>query len=350
MKIKLIAIDLAKRSFQICALGADGDPLFNRKLSREKFVAWLKDLEPAVIAMEACATAHYWGRRLQAGGHQVRLIPAQHVKAFVRVHKSDRDDALAIAEAAQRPGIHFVPVKTVGQQDLQLLGRQHVAKTQERTALINQARGHAAEYGVLMPKSRREFMRALPDALADADNELSPVARQGLADLYRDVCELDRRIDEIALQLVAQAEQHPAYLRLLTVPGYGPVVASAFLAAVGSGRQFRRGRDVAAWLGLIPRRHGTGGTVTLQRITKNGDRDLRVSLIHGARAVLRWADHHDHAQSQWLLGLQKRRGTHRTIVAFANKMARIGWAIVTGEAAYNRSRAFRSQTPRLATA
>ena len=350
MKAKLVAIDLAMRSSQVCVLGPDGKVLLNRKLTRERFGLWLKDLEPTRVAMEACATAHYWGQRLQAMGHEVRLVPAQHVKAFVRVHKSDRDDALAIAEAAQRPGIHFVPVKTVAQQDLQLLGRIRNAKTAERTALINQARGHAAEYGVVMPKSRAAFMTALPEVLADAGNGLSPMARQALADLYDDIRAVDTRIEALLCQLVGLAEQQPAFERLLTVPGFGPVVAAAFLAALGSGRQFRRGRDVAAWLGLIPRRHGTGGSITLQRITKNGDRDLRVALIHGARAVLRWVDRHEHARSQWLLGLQQRRGKHRIIVAFANKMARIGWAIVTGEGAYERSRAFRPQPPRQAAA
>jgi transposase len=201
-----------------------------------------------------------------------------------------------------------------------------------------------------MPKSRAEFMTALPEVLADAGNGLSPTARQALADLYDDIRAVDARIDALLRQLVALAEQQPAFERLLTVPGFGPIVAAAFLAALGSGRQFRRGRDVAAWLGLIPRRHGTGGSITLQRITKNGDRDLRVALIHGARAVLRWVDRHEHARSQWLLGLRQRRGKHRTIVAFANKMARIGWAIVTGEGAYERSRAFRPQPPRQAAA
>jgi transposase len=350
MKVKLVAIDLAKRVFQVCAIGIDGKLLFNRKLSREKFILWLKDLLPTIVAMEACGTAHYWGRRLQAMGHQVRLVPPQHVKAFVRVHKSDRDDALAIAEAAQRPNLHFVPVKTIGQQDLQLLGRIRSALIARRTAVINQLRGFAAEYGIVIAKSRQHLMRDLPDVLADADNGLSFIARQALSELRDDLLAIDARIDQVTAQLVGLAEQEPAFERLLSVPGFGPIVGAAFVAAVGSGKQFRRGRDVAAWLGLIPRRDGTGGKVTLKRITKSGDRDLRLALIHGARAVLRWADRHEHVQSQWLLGLKERRGANKTIVAFANKMARIGWAVTTGEGGYRRERAFKAQPPRNTTA
>lgn len=350
MKIKLVAIDLAKRVFQVCAIDMDGKLVFNRKFSREKFIAWLKDLQPTIVAMEACGTAHYWGRRLLAMGHQVRLVPAQHVKAFVRIHKSDRDDALAIAEAAQRPNIHFVPVKTLGQQDLQLLGRIRSALIAQRTAVINQVRGFAAEYGIVIAKTRQHLMRDLPDALADAENGLSFVARQALSELHTDLCAIDTRIDQVTAQLVGLAQQDPAFVRLLTVPGFGPIVSAAFIAAVGSGKQFRRGRDVAAWLGLIPRRDGTGGKVSLHRITKSGDRDLRVALIHGARAVLRWADRHEHVQSQWLLGLKDRRGVHKTIVAFANKMARIAWAVITGDAGYERTRAFKAQPPRTTSA
>ena len=346
MKIKLVAIDLAKRVFQACVIGADGKVLSNRKLTREKFTLWLKDLEPTLVVMEACGTAHHWGRRLLAMGHDARLIPAQHVKAFVRVHKSDRNDALAIAEAAQRPGIHFVPIKTIGQQDLQSLGRVRSAMVGRRTAVINQMRGIASEYGVNFPKSRQRLMVALPAALEDADNGLSPIARQLLQQLRDDLRTIDVRIDEVFDQLIGLAKQEPAYARLLSVPGFGPIVTAAFIAAVGSGKQFRRGRDAAAWLGLVPRQYGTGGKVTLHRITKSGDRDLRVGLIHGARAVMRWAQRHDHAQSQWLLALQDRRGVQKTVVAFANKMARIGWSVLTSDKNYDCNLAFKPQTKR----
>lgn len=346
MKVSLVGIDLAKRVFQVCAIGPQGKVLFNRKLTRAKFPLWLKDLEPTTIAMEACGTSHHWGRYLKAAGHDVRQVPAQHVKAFVRVHKSDRNDALAIVEASQRPNIHFVPVKTIGQQDLQSICRMRSAMVARRTQIINQIRGFAAEYGVIFPKNRRQLMIALPSALEDADSGLSPIARTLLAQLRDDLLAVEVRIEQIVDQMVALAANEPAWDRLLGIPGFGKVVAATFIAAVGSGKQFRRGRDVSAWLGLVPRQHGTGGTVTLHRITKSGDRDLRVALVHGARAVTRWAQRHDHAQSRWLLGMQDRRGTHRTIVAFASKMARVAWAVLTSEKDYDLDLAFKPQPTR----
>ncbi len=341
MKVKLVAIDLAKRVFQVCVLAVSGAILSNKKLTRAKFVEWLKDLEPTMVAMEACASAHFWGRKLEAAGHTVRLVPAQHVKAFCRVHKTDSADALAIAEAAQRPGIHFVPVKTVGQQDLQMLGRVRSQLVAQRTEVICQLRGLAGEYGVIFPSSRPLLMAAIPEALEDADNDLTAVARAALCDLLEDIRALDRRITAVMARIAELARLEPAYERLLSVPGFGVVVAPAFIAAVGDGKQFRRGRDVSAWLGLVPRQQGTGGVTKLQRITKNGDRELRTLLIHGARAVLRWAHKRDNASSQWALGIKTRRGIHRAVVAYANKIARIGWAVLRGEIDFDVNKAFR---------
>ncbi len=346
MKINLVAVDLAKTVFQVCGLNNAGKVVLSKKFSRTKFVEWLKDLEPTTVAMEACGTGHHWGRVLQAKGHTVRLIPAQHVKAFCRVHKTDRGDALAIAEAARRPNIHYVPVKTLGQQDLQMLGRVRSQLVAQRTQLICQIRGLAAEYGVVFETSRPKLMEGLPLALEDGTNLLTPAARRALDDLYEDVKALDKRLASLMLDLTELVQQEPAYARLLSIPGFGPVLVPAFIAAVGSGKQFRRGRDVSAWLGLIPKQHGTGGKVTLHRITKNGDRDLRTLLIHGARAVLRWAHRHDDAKSRWLLELKARRGAPRAIVAYANKLARIGWAIIQGEGDFDLAKAFKPRTPR----
>lgn len=306
MQIKVIGIDLAKSVFQVCALAASGSVLFNRKLTRAKFVEWLATLAPSTIAMEACATGHYWGRKLQAAGHTVLLVPAQHVKAFCRVHKTDHADALAIAEAALRPKLHCVPVKTVEQQDLQLLGRVRNQLVAQRTAVINQVRGLAGEYGVIFPSSRSALMAHLPLAIEDASNEFTHTARFALLDLLEDIHALDQRLKAVAAQVAALAEQRPGYARLLTIPGYGPVVAATFVAALGDGRQFQRGRDVSAWLGIVPKQHGTGGKVQLMRISKNGDRELRTLLIHGARAVLNWAHKRNDALSRWLLEARTR--------------------------------------------
>ncbi len=341
MKAKLVGIDLAKSVFQVCVISLSGSVLFNKKFTRAKFLEWLKDLEPTTVAMEACATGHFWGRKLQAAGHTVRLIPAQHVKAFCRVHKNDSGDALAITEAVQRPKMHFVPVKTLGQQDLQLLGRVRSKIVSQRTELISQVRGLASEYGVTFPTSRAALMAGLPLALEDADNGLTQLARFALLNVLEDIRALDSRLAALALQTAALAKQEPAYARLLTVPGFGPVVAPTFIAAVGDGKQFEHGRDVSAWLGMVPKQHGTGGKVQLMRISKNGDRDLRTLLIHGARAVLRWVDRRDDAMSRWLVSLRARRGEARTIVALANKLARIGWAVLRGDQDFDVNKAFR---------
>jgi transposase len=341
MKAKLVGIDLAKSVFQVCVIALGGSVLFNRKFTRAKFIEWLKDLEPTTIAMEACGTAHFWARKLQADGHTVQLIPAQHVKAFCRVHKSDSGDALAITEAAGRPKMHCVAVKSLHQQDLQMLNRVRSKAVAQRTELVSQARGLASEYGVTIPTSRAAFMRHLPLALEDAENGLTHLARFALLNVLEDIRALDERLEALAHQTAALATQNPAYERLLTVPGFGPVVAPTFLAAVGDGKQFQRGRDVSAWLGIVPKQHGTGGKVQMMRISKNGDRELRTLLIHGARAVLRWADRRNDAMSRWLLDLKARRGQARTIVALANKLARIGWAVLRGEKDFDINKAFR---------
>lgn len=341
MNIKLVAIDLAKRSFQLCGISTVGKVLFNHKLSRAQLLKRLTDLPPTKVAMEACGTAHDWGRKLEAMGHTVVLIPPQHVKAFRRVHKSDAHDALAIAEAAQRPALHPVPVKSLAQQDLQILGRAREQLISQRTAVVNQLRGMAGEYGVEFPPSLYALRLAAPAIVADDQTPLTVVAREVLHGLLDQLRELDARVARLTQSLAALAKTHPAYSRLLTIPGFGPIVSAAFLASVGNGQQFKSGRHLAAWLGLVPRQHGTGGHVQLHGITKNGDRSLRTLLIHGARAVARWAAKHTHAQSRWLLQLQARRGKNRTVVALANKLARVAWAVLRTDTDFIRERAFK---------
>lgn len=343
MKRNLVAIDLAKRCFQVCSFNASGHVVGNHKLTRGKLVQRLAQLPPSIIAMEACASAHYWGRKLLALGHDVRLIPPQHAKAFRRVHKSDRHDAVSIGEAAMRSTIDFVPVKSIEQQDLQMLGRVRESLVAQRTAVINQIRGLAREYGVDFPLSRRALLAALPDALADAENGLSMIARQMLAELRDRVRTLEHHEAAVLEQIDSLAKQHPAYTRLRSIPGIGRVIGAALLASLGSGRQFKSGRHCAAWLGLVPRQNGTGGTVHLGGITKNGDRSLRTMMVHGARAVVRMADRHSHAQSRWVLDLVARRGKNKATVALANKLTRIVWAVLTSESEFDMRKAFRAQ-------
>lgn len=345
-KIKLVGIDLAKRCYQVCAIDERGKVIYNRKYTAKKFGEAIQQLEPTIIAMEACAASHYWGRRLSAMGHMVRLVPPQHAKAFRRVHKSDEHDALSIAEAMQRPNIHFVPVKTLTQQDLQMLGGLREQCVAQRTALINQARGYAREYGVNVPLGRLAFMRELPSVIESADNDLTPLARESLADLYTDINHVSTRIDELQRRMTALAQDDPAHERLQTIPGVGPVLAPILLAKLGHAQQFDSGRDCAAWVGLVPRQISTGGKTQLGSISKNGDRMLRTLLIHGARAVTRWADKHDHPQSRWIKQLIARVGKNKAVVALANKMIRIIWAVLTYGTTFDMRKAYRPQLAR----
>jgi transposase len=306
----------------------------------------MQQLEPTVVAIEACATSHYWGRRLQSMGHEVRLVPPQHAKAFRRVHKSDEHDALSIAEAAQRPNIHFVPIKTLTQQDLQLLGGLRERCVSQRTAFINQARGHAREYGVCLPTGRAAFMRELPLSVECADNDLTPLAREALVEIYAEIRHLDTRIETLQQRMTALAQQDPAHERLQTIPGVGPVLAPTILAKLGHAHQFESGRQCAAWVGLVPKQTGTGGTTQLGSISKHGDRSLRTLLIHGARTVIRWSDRHDHAQSRWIKQLVERVGKNKAAVALANKMMRMIWAVLRQDSTFDMRKAYRPQLAR----
>jgi transposase len=343
-KIKLVAIDLAKRCYQVGAIDESGKLIYNRKLSPAKFALAMQQLEPTIVAMEACAAAHYWGRRLIALGHEVRLVPPQHAKAFRRIHKSDAHDTLSIAEAAQRPNIHFVPVKSIAQQDLQSLGRIRERLVAQRTAIINQARGLAREYGLSIAKSRQALLERLPDALGDASNELSPIVREALAELLHEIRQIGQRLASVMQRITALASEDPAYERLRTIPGIGPTIAPALIASLGRAQQFANARSCAAWAGLVPKQNGTGGQVQLGGITKNGNCSLRVMLIHGARTVVQWAGKHDHAQSRWIKALVARRGKNKAVVALANKLMRIVWVVLTQQVDYDMRKAFRAQS------
>lgn len=340
MKFSLIGIDLAKNVFQVCALDKADKVALNRSMSRQKLSIFLAQAEATTVVMEACCSSHYWGRVAQEHGHQVKLIPAQHVKPFLKGNKTDAADALAICEASRRPNIHFVPVKTPGQQDLQLLSKHRSRLISQRTAASNQLRAFAAEYGVIFSKGFRKLISEVPEVLEADHPLLTPVAREVISELYHEIFSLQKRITSLQDRLADLASEQEAYARLIEVPGFGRVVAAAYLGALGDGKQFNNGRQSAAWLGLVPRQHGTGGRVQLMGITKRGDRELRAMLIHGARAVMRWADRRDDALGHWLCQLRARRGPQKAIVALANKMARIAWAVVANGERFDMDRAF----------
>jgi transposase len=306
-------------------------------LKRVQVMAYFANLPPCLIGMEACASAHFWARQFEAVGHEVRLIPPQHVKAYVRGNKNDYNDARAIAEAARRPDIRFVAVKTVEQQDTQALHRLREARVAERTGLCNQIRGLLAEYGIVLPTGVSVLRKRLPELLEDGENGLSDLFRPLLADCYQQLQEIDKHIDFYTQALKRHAQHNEAIRRLQTIPGYGPIVASVYHAVVGNGQGFRKGRDVSASLGLVPKQHSTGGKTVLLGISKRGDRYLRSLLVHGARAVVRQAANKDDALSRWINKLKATRGFNKTAVALANKMARIGWVILRHETVYRTS-------------
>jgi transposase len=331
MALELLAIDLGKRSFHVYGIDTDGVVL-SRKVSRAKLADVVGSLRPATIAMEACASAHHWARCWLAAGFDVRLINPRFVKPFVKGSKNDAVDAEAIFEAAMRPTMRFVPVKSSDQQDLQSLHRARDRLICQRTALINHTRGLLAEYGIVLPQGPWRFTAQAPAAVAEAD--LSDLARVIFKELLDQLAELDRRIDKFDALTVTLCRSNDACRRLSKLPGVGPVVATAIVAAVDQGRQFRSGREMAAWIGLVPRQYTTGGKPRLGGIGRRANHYLRRQLIHGARAVVSRLPKREDRRSIWLKALLARRGFNRTIVALANKTARIAWALLSRNEAY----------------
>lgn len=328
MNITLVAIDLAKNVFQLHGVDSRGRPVLRKQVSRSKLAAVIANIPPCRVVMEACGGSHYWARRFQAMGHEVQLIAAQYVKPFVKSQKNDRTDAEAIAEAASRPTMRYVPIKRVEQQDIQSLHRIRSLVMKDRIAQINQIRGLLAEYGIVIPQSSGQVRRTLPSILEDAENELTVLSRQLMAELYERLVALDARIEEYDRQIQRIHRRSPRSVKLEKVRGVGPLIATAVLASVSDANEFKNGRQFAAWLGLVPRQHSSGGKPRLLGITKRGDKYLRMLLVHGARAVVSQAIHRDDAFSRWINTLRERRGMNVTVVAVANKTARIIWAML----------------------
>lgn len=325
-EITLVGIDLAKSVFQLHGVDGQGVCRLRRQVRRGQLQRIVAALPRCTIAMEACGGAHAWGRRFGALGHEVCLIAPQYVKPFVKGNKTDRNDAEAICEAARRPGMRFVALKTVDQQQVLALHRLRSGAVKARTAMANQLRGLLAEFGVVIPQGVHRLRRALPEVLADTGNEVPPLLREELAVQRERFVALDaevRRLSERIERLAAADDRCQALMRHR---GVGPLIASAFVAEVADPRIFRNGRQVAAWLGLVPRQHSSGGQAMLLGISKRGDAYLRTLLIHGARAALRTAARRSDPVSRWALDVQARRGTHKATVALANKLARQLWA------------------------
>lgn len=334
MNITRVGLDLAKRVIQVHAVDAHERVVKRKAFQREALLAFLSHLPPCEIGMEACAGAHDWGRRLSALGHTVRLMPPHLVKPYVQGQKNDRNDAAAICEAMTRPTMSFVPIKTVAQQEQQALVRIRADRVAGRTALINQLRGLLAEFGIVLEQGAATVRRAIPWVLEDADNGLSGAFRVLLAELYDEVVALDRRIAALDAALERVVADQPALQRLCTIPGVGPLTAVALAASIGDARQFKSGRQMAAFFGLTPRQHSSGGKTRLSGIHKHGDSYLRGLLVHGGRSVVNRAKRKDDARSRWLTALGARRHRNVAIVAQANKNVRIAWAVLAREESY----------------
>jgi len=324
--VSLVGIDLAKHVFHVHGIDATGRAVIQKQLRRPQLLRWIAQLPATTIAMEACSGAHFWGRQFMQLGHQVRLISAQYVKAFARGQKNDRNDAEAICEAASRPTMRIVAVKSADQQQILALHRVRDLLVKQRTASVNQLRGLLAEFGVIAPQGRRAIMTALPDILEDASNGIPPMMRELAAEQRQRLLELDVQVSEASRRIEQLARTNELIHGLTKLRGVGPLVATAFVADVGDPHAFRNGRQVGAWLGLVPRQHSSGGKTRLSHITRRGDPYLRSLLVHGARAVVRTAARHDDPMSKWIRELEARRGRNRTVVAVANKLARHLWA------------------------
>jgi len=336
MKLIRVGIDLAKNVFQVHGVDRSEKHVWRRRLRREEWIDVLRErTEPGCeIGMEACGGAHHWARELQKLGYRVKLIAPQFVKPYVKSNKHDAADAEAICEAMARPGMRFVPVKTVEQQDLQAIHRVRASLIEQRTAKANQIRGLVAEYGLVAPRELLHLRRALPRWLEDEANGLTVRFRWLLRGLQEELLTLDERIGELDREIEEIARTEPDAKRLMQLRGVGPIIATAMLATVGDGRQFRNGRQMSASIGVTPKQHSSGGKERMLGISKRGDAYLRSLLIHGARAVIRTARGKDDPLSKWVTRLADRRHPNVAAVALANKTARIAWAMLSRETNY----------------
>lgn len=334
MKITTLGIDLAKNVFQLHGVDEAGRTVLRKKLSRKKLLSFLTNREPCLIGIEACGGAHHWAREMTKLGHRVRIMSPQYVKPYIKTNKNDSNDAQGICEAVGRPHMHFVGIKSVEQQDIQALHRIREQLIKERTAVANQTRGLLAEYGIVVPKGVHKLRTALPEILEDAENGLTLLARELFAESYDRLLDLYQRVRDYDRRIEGVFHTNPLCQRAAQVEGVGPLGATALVAAVGDGKVFKNGRQMAAWLGLVPKQHSSGGKDRLLGISKRGDRYLRTLLIHGARSVVYRCDKKKDARNRWLSSLKQRRGANRACVALANKNARILWALLTKEAVY----------------
>src|SRR5205809_1753721 len=331
-EIKTIGLDLAKHVFQVHGINAAGECVLRKRLRRGQVISFFAQLPRCLVGIEACATAQYWARELGALGHEVRLMPAQYVKAYVKRNKNDAADAEAICEAVRRPTMRFVPIKTAEQQAAQLLHRGREQLVRQRTMLVNALRAHLAEFGIVAAQGLRNVAQLIAIVRDAGDLRLPDVARQVLQVLSAQLEHIEAAIAALEKQLMAWHKANAVSQRLASIPGIGPIIATAIATTVADPGVFRSGREFAAWLGLVPRQNSTGGKTRLGGITKRGNRYLRRLLINGASANLLRSK--ATKADPWVIGLRRRRPPLVVAVALANKPARIGWAVMLREKEY----------------
>lgn len=332
--IKAVGIDLAKLVFSIHGVDAHDKCKLRKTVKRNNLLAEVAKLPPCIIAMEACSGAHYWAREFTKLGHDVRIMASKFVIPYRQNEKNDANDAEAICEAATRPKTRFVSIKSEEQQAVLCLHRIRQGAIKDRTARINRLRGLLSEFGIIIPKGRYPLQNAISSVLEDAENGLPFLARELLNDLWQSIKGLNEEILKYDRKLYALANKMKDAKRLMSIPGIGEITATAVVATVNDAKHFETSRSFAAWIGLVPRQYSTGGVVRLGRISKRGEKHIRTSLIHGARAVIANCKNKTDRTSLWVKDLVERRGFKRATVALAAKNARLIWALLHSEKEY----------------
>lgn len=331
--VTTMGIDLAKRVFQLHGVDNSGKVTLKKKLAREKLMEFIANMPPCLIGIEACGASHYWSRKFKNCGHTVKIMSPQYVKPYVKTNKNDQNDAEGICEAVTRPSMHFVNEKSIEQQDIQSIHRIRQRLVRARTALANEIRGLLGEYGIIVNQGIKVLRKELPRILeAELESDLTPLTREVFNKIYEEFCELDNRVLFFDNKIEMIFKSNEACQRIGKIEGIGPIAATAAIATIGNAKSFKNGRQLAAFLGLVPKQNSSGGKTNLLGISKRGDSYLRCLLIHGGRSVIRHLKNKEDYRSQWIRDKEKSRGTNKTAVAVANKNARIIWKmLVTGE-------------------
>lgn len=331
-EVTTIGIDLAKNVFHLHGVDKNEVKVFSKTLRRKQLIPFILNLKPCLIGIEACGSSYYWARQFKKHGHTVKLISPQFVKPYVKTNKSDKNDAEAICEAVSRPNMRFVPEKNVHQQDIQVLHRVRSRLMTEKVRLINAIRGFLSERGVFVTAGKWNLHKELPSILEFENEEITPMFRDVLYDLYEELKQVESRISKMDKRIDQIFKNNETCQRISKIEGIGPMTATALVAAVGDARNFKSGRHMAAWVGLVPRQHSTGGKSRLLGISKRGDVYLRTLLVHGGRSVAYKSLSKEDSRSQWIKDKVERRGSNKAAVAVANKNVRIIWKMmVTGE-------------------